>query len=58
MMSGPLLFMAFFMLISYLREASGLLVEVKRLELRAKHAKSQGKKSKKDSKKKSSKKED
>lgn len=58
MMSGPLLMMAFFMLISYLREASGLLVEVKRLELRAKHTKNQGKKTKKDAKKKSSKKED
>lgn len=36
MISTPLLLMAFYMLISYLREAAGLLVKVKKQELRAK----------------------
>ena len=36
MISAPLLLMSFFMLISYLREASTLLVEVKRHELKGK----------------------
>jgi len=36
MISAPLLLMAFYMLISYLREAAGLLVKVKKQELRAK----------------------
>ncbi len=58
MLSAPLLLMAFVMLISYLREASGLLVEVKRHELKQKknakgkstanHNNKRAKKSKKD----------
>jgi len=57
MMSTPLLFMALFMLISYLREASYLLVEVKKYQIKEKQKKSQGNKATK-AKKKGSKKED
>mmetsp|Transcript_9820 Transcript_9820/g.12435 ORF Transcript_9820/g.12435 Transcript_9820/m.12435 type:complete len:244 (+) Transcript_9820:157-888(+) len=39
MLTGPFLFLTFVMLISYLREASGLLIEVKRHELKAKQKK-------------------
>lgn len=47
MMSAPLLFMAFFMLISYLREASSLLVKVKKQELKKKQMQRQSTKDKK-----------
>lgn len=63
MLSGPMIIMAFIMLISYVREASGLLVKVKRHELAHKKRssnKSQGKGAKDNKKnaKKSNKKQD
>jgi len=39
MLSGPLLFLSFFMLIAFLREATTLLVQVKKFELKEKHRK-------------------
>lgn len=60
MMSAPLLLMALYMLISYLREASYLLVEVKKHQIKEKQKKSKGNNGTKTvkSKKKGSKKED
>lgn len=60
MMSAPLLMVSFIMLISYLREASGLLVQVKRQQLKEKQRNSQSKgaKTKKATKKATSKKDD
>ena len=43
MLSAPILLMAFFMLISFLREASSLLVEVKRHEIQQKKKSAAGK---------------
>lgn len=50
MLSAPLLIMTFFMLISFLREASGLLVEVKKHEMKQKKN-AKGKKRRKQDKK-------
>lgn len=58
MMSGPLLLLAFIMLISYLRQASTLLIKVKRHEMQQKQKKTQGKASRGKKGKKASKKED
>lgn len=58
MLSAPILLMAFFMLISFLREAAGLLVEVKRQELKQKKSSAGKSNDNKRRSKKSSKKDD
>lgn len=51
MLSGPLLFLSFFMLIAFLREASTLLVQVKKFELKEKQRKTMASKNGKGKKK-------
>ena len=58
MVSAPLLMMTFLMLISFLREASGLLVEVKKHELKQKQKSSKANASDDKKRKKRSKKDD